>query len=78
MGRDAMHPVELTEEWTDATGAAAPTVPGARRRWTRGRGCALAVAATLVVGLASTPVVLDARERARPAHLPQVPGVLHP
>src|SRR5450830_22513 len=84
MGREAMQPVELSDP-TDPDGAG-PDAPGssehggadARPRWSRGRRWALAVLAALVVGLVSTQMVLDARERARLAHLATVPGVLAP
>src|SRR5450830_675384 len=83
MGREAMQPVELSDELSDgaepeATGSGAITDPAAARRWARRRRWALAVAATLVVGLVGTQVVLDARERAHLAHLATVPGVLAP
>src|SRR5450759_2267514 len=84
MGREAMQPVELSDP-TDPDGAG-PDAPGssehggadARPRWSRGRRWALAVLAALVVGLVSTQMVLDARERARLAHLATIPRVLAP
>jgi len=83
MGREAMQPVELAEESSHGTeplanGTGAPTDPALARRWARRRRWALAVAATLVVGLLGTQAVLDARERARLAHLATIPGVLAP
>jgi outer membrane protein assembly factor BamB len=83
MGREVMRPVELAEESSHGTeplanGPGAPTDPALARRWARRRRWAAAVAATLVVGLLGTQAVLDARERARLAHLATVPGVLAP
>ncbi|MGV8977919.1 MAG: PQQ-binding-like beta-propeller repeat protein [Cellulomonas sp.] len=80
MGREDMQPVELAEEWTDATGSEAPTDPAVDpgHRWTRGRRRAAAVAALVVVGLVTAQVVIDAREHAHLAHLAEVPGVLRP
>ncbi|HZL02204.1 MAG TPA: hypothetical protein VFC48_03670, partial [Cellulomonas sp.] len=79
MGREAMQPVELTDDWSDAaepdaTGSGESADPEAGRRWARRRRWALAVAATLVVGLVGTQAVLDARERAHLAHLATIPG----
>ncbi|HEX5332085.1 MAG TPA: PQQ-binding-like beta-propeller repeat protein [Cellulomonas sp.] len=83
MGRELMQPVELSDEPVDGTGPATtgsgtPTGPAATRRWGRRRRWALAVAATLVVGLVGTQAVLDARERVHLARLATVPGVLAP
>jgi outer membrane protein assembly factor BamB len=83
MGREAMEPVELSDESSDATepdstGAGAPTDHADARRWARRRRWALAVAATLVVGMLGTQAVLDARERAHLARLATIPGVLAP
>src|SRR5659263_514620 len=63
MGREAMQPVELTDDWSDAaepdaTGSGESADPEAGRRWARRRRWALAVAATLVVGLVGTQGVL--------------------
>lgn len=84
MGREAMRPVELTESTgsdatsPDAAGSGERTEADARRRWARRRRWALAVAATLVVGLVGAQAVPDARERAHFAHLSTIPSVLAP
>ncbi|PVU83337.1 hypothetical protein DDP54_10410 [Cellulomonas sp. WB94] len=89
MGREAMQQVELSDDSGAAadadtpdagttTGSGTTTDPAAARRWMRRRRWAVAVAATVVVGLVGTQVVLDARERARAAHVASIPGVLAP